>query len=310
MQLGAQTDELIALIADAEADGDIVGEMNFRTRLNAVRAEMTEIIDQDENTAEVAVLFQGEPVHGSERIDARFAALALHYLQNVVTRVFSSKITSDLSPRGRTKGAELAALSITGIATGSFGFILEEADRKQYSTLKTPVRVALEETVSIFEGFTQEDENSFLVDLESVNPRVFNSLSKFFSHLNSNRASLKTGLPDRIVAFDSEGISRAYNRISQTRIQTDLVTWTGTLLGLSPIKRTFDFRRDESGMLTSGKFGQRVSQEYLERIENEGGIMLGAQFEAKIEIITVRKPDGSTSTNYVIDDLEPLPKLD
>lgn len=302
--LERQKRELDALVRDAEADGDIVGKLNFLTRLDIVTEELGALAGRDARVAEVALLFEGAPVNGSRTIDATFAVQAIGYFQAIVTRLFASNLKGDLAQRGKIKGANLAALNIRGVATGSFGFILEEKEVRQSSTVKTPIREAVEEATELFNEFTQENEDDFLVDVDSINPRVFNSLAKFFRHLEKNDASMKANLPDRQFTFDRAGVERAYRRITATNVKIEPVSWPGTLVGLSPIKRTFDFKREGSEEIISGKFSHQVSQDYLERIEGDEGITLGDRFNARIEIGTIRKPDGSISVSYTVTDLE------
>lgn len=302
--LQRQQHELEALARDAEADGDVVGKLSFLSRLGLVTEELEKLARRDAKVAEVALLFEGAPVDGSRTIDATFAAQAIGYFQAIVTRLFASNLKGDLAQRGKIKGANLAALNIRGVATGSFGFILEEKEVRQSSAVKTPIREAIEEATGLFDEFTQENEDDFLVDVDSINPRVFNSLAKFFRHLEKNDASLKANLPDRQFTFDRAGIERAYRRIMATHVKIEPVSWTGTLVGLSPIKRTFDFKREGSEEIISGKFSHQVSQDYLERIEGDEGITLGDRFMARIEIGTIRKPDGSISVSYTVIDLE------
>lgn len=302
--LERQKAELEALVNEADADGDVVGRLNFATRLGVVSEELEALKERDARVAEVALLFDGSPVSGTDAIDATFAATALSYFQSIVTTLFASNLRGELAQRGKIKGSELAALNIRGVATGSFGFILEEKDARQSSAVKTTVRESLEEATALFEEFTQIEDDEFLIDVDEINPRVFNALGKFFNHLEKNEASLKTNLPDRQVSFDRAGIERAYRRITETNVKIEAVVWTGTLVGLSPIKRTFDFKRDGAQEIVSGKFSQQVSQDYLERIEGEDGITLGARFRADIEIGTIRKPDGSISVSYTVNDLE------
>jgi hypothetical protein len=306
-ELERQKAELEVLAKEAESDGDIVGRLSFKTRLSVVVAELAALRAMDAQVAEVALLFDGAPVEGSRTIDATFAAQALTYFQAVVTRLFASNSKVELAARGKIRGAGLAALNIRGVATGSFGFILQEKDARQASAIKTPVRESLEQAAILFEEFTQENEDEFLIDVDDINPRVFRSLALFFRHLEKNDATLKANLPDRQYSFDRAGIERAYRRITETNVKIEPVVWVGTLVGLSPIKRAFDFKRDGAQEIVSGKFSHQVSQDYLERIESDDGITLGARFTAKIEIGTIRKPDGSISVSYTVTDLVEAP---
>ncbi|MVO15083.1 hypothetical protein [Parasedimentitalea huanghaiensis] len=304
--LERQKAELEALVSEANADGDVVGRLNFETRHRVVSKELEALRSKDDQVAEVALLFDGAPVDGTRTIDATFAAQALSYFQSIVTTLFASSLKGELAQRGKIKGSELAALNIRGVATGSFGFILEEKDARQSSAVKTTVRESLEEATLLFEELTQIEEDDFLIDIDEINPRVFNALGRFFSHLEKSEASLKANLPDRQMVFDRAGIERAYRRISETNVKIDTVEWVGTLVGLSPIKRTFDFKRDGADEIVSGKFSHQVSQDYLERIESQDGITLGERFRASIEIGTIRKPDGTISVSYTVTDLEEM----
>lgn len=303
-ELENQCLELKTLIEDSIADSDVVGRLSFTARLQSVEEELAALRSRDHRVAEIAILFDGAPVDGKRSIDASFATQALHHFQSIVTRLFSANLIGELAARGKIKGSDLAALSIRGVVTGSFGFILEEKDALQSSAIKTPIRHALEEATSLFDEFTQESDDNFLIDVDDINPRVFKALSQFFRHLEKNGASLKASLPDRHLSFDRAGIARAYRRISDTHVKIELVMWVGTLVGLSPIKRTFDFKQDGAQEIISGKFSHQVSQDYLERIEGDERITLGNRFAAKIEIGTMKKPDGSISVSYTVTDLD------
>lgn len=132
---------------------------------------------------------------------------------------------------------------------------------------------------------------------------MFNELAKFFNHLEKNEATLKANFPDQSYSFDRAAISRAYKRISDSKINIVKEVWVGTLVGLSPIKRTFDFRKRGEEAIVSGKFSHQISQDYLERIEGSDGVTLGDTFRATIEKGTLRKPDGTISINYTMIDL-------
>lgn len=301
--LQRQKDELAALISDAGTDGDVVAELNFASRLDQVASEIEELTSEDTQVGEVAVLFEGVPVTGTNAINASFAAKALGNFQNIVTRLFAVSLKGQLSSRGKIKGSELAELNITGLATGSFGFVLEESGAAQSSLVKTPIREAMEEAADLFVEFTSEADDDFLIEVDDINPRVFKALAEFFSHLEKNGASLKTNFPDRMLTFDRAGIERAYKRIADTHVKIVEERWVGKLVGLSPIKRTFDFKQDGNNEIFSGKFSQQISQDYLERIESEDGITLGDRFQVDIEIGTIRKPDGTISISYTMTDL-------
>jgi hypothetical protein len=302
--LRRQAAELQALISVSSSEFDVVAQMNYRSRLSILEEELEDAISQDANVAEVAVLFDGRPVQGTSSIDTGFAAQALLHFQGIVTRLFAASLKGQLNSKGKIRGSDLAQLNLRGLATGSFGFVLEEKNAAQASALKTPLRDAVEEATELFLEFSQEDEDAFLIDVDEINPRVFNELASFFRHLEKNQATLKANFPDKSYEFNRADIARAYKRISDTRVNINPESWLGTLVGLSPIKRTFDFRKTGETTIISGKFSHQISQDYLERIERQDGITLGGKFRAAIEIGTLRKPDGTVSTTYTVTDLQ------
>lgn len=303
-ELRRQKAELEAMITTIESPADIVAKMNYQSRLEAVKEELEQAEKKDTYVGEVSVLFDGGPVYGTSSIDAGFAANALLYFQGIVTRLFSSSLKGQLQSKGKIKGADLAQLNLSGLATGSFGFILEEKNADQASVMKTSLREAIEEAADLFEELAQEDEDNFLIEVSDINPRVFNELSSFFGHLEKNNATFKAHLMDKSYALDHSAVHRAYTRISATDVKIERETWVGKLVGLTPIKRTFEFRKRGEKTVHSGKFSQQISQDYLERIERNDGFTLGATYKAVIEVGTLRKPDGTTSITYTALDLE------
>jgi hypothetical protein len=304
--LRRQITELDALVAEAEQSDDIVAKMSFASRQQALADMLMEMEETDANVGEVAVLFDGKPVHGTSSIDASFAAQALLHFQGIITRLFSVSLKGQLSKRGKIGGADLAQLSIRGLATGSFGFVLEENEAAQTSAVKTPLREAIDQAAELFVEFTQEDEDEFLIEVDDINPRIFNELGKFFKHMEANEATLKTCLMDKSLSFDRAAISRAHKRISNSNVNINDEIWIGTLVGLTPIKRAFEFRKDGESAIVSGKFGERMSQDYLEKIESREGPTLGSRYRASVEVGTLRKPDGSISTTHTVTDLEEI----
>lgn len=306
--LREQESEVRFLIERATHDGDVVAEMNFQSRLEEISNELDNLERVDANVAEIALMFDGRPVHGKASIDAKFATKALSIFQDLLSKMYASTTHFGLEgARGKIRGQTSSALRITELARGSFGFVLEEASADQHSSIPSAMREALDQTTATFSDLTQSDDDNFLLELDAINPRVFKSLKEFFNHLHSNEATLKTSLPDRTIAFGEEAVKRGHERLSLSKIEVDEKNWVGKLVGLTPISRSFEFLRDGALNAISGKFGEEISQDYLERIETEG-ITLGAdkKYAAHIEIITVQKPTGEISVSYTALSLEEL----
>ncbi len=304
--LRGQEQEVQHLLRSAEDSEDVVSEMNFRTRLERIQSELVELERTDANVGEVQLLFDGQPVEGQKSIDARFATKALKLFQDIVSKLYASKSqVGNLGARGMVKGADNSALRITDLAYGSFGFVLEEGNSDQYNVVPTAVREALDEALGAFEHLTEIDEDEFLFDIDSIDPRIFSSLSEFFRHIHSSKATLKAASPKYTLNMPFDAIHRAHDRLSRSKIDFTTERWTGQLVGLSPLDRKFEFKLDDTIEIRSGKFGKEISQDYLERIEAEG-VTLGARFLAEVEVAELRKPNGAISTTYTALSLEQL----
>ncbi|MCG6558372.1 MULTISPECIES: hypothetical protein [Ruegeria] len=287
-----------ALLFEAKELGDVVARLNFQSRLDAIREELELIERTDANVAEVALLFDGKPVRGQKSIDARFAIKALSFFQDIVAKLYAANSKNGLKgTRGQVAKSTQSALRITDLAFGSFGFVLQEDDTEQSSVIPTSAREALNTAIEAINELTQRDDDRFLLEIDEINPRLFSSLTDFFTHLHNNEASLKTNLPSRSDYHSSADIERAFNRLTNTKYEFFTEEWVGKLIGLSPSNRTFDFHKEGESRIVSGKFDRQISQDYLERIESDG-LLLGARFRADIEIAEIRKPNGSVSITY------------
>src|SRR5450755_192381 len=119
-----------ALLADREAvrriigtidAEDVLGRMSFQSRLEQINDQLAHLEQIVENTASVALFFGGEPVIGSESIDADFSAKILTAFQAMVSKRLASDEFGDLGDRGPLPHGRHAPFAISELLRGSMG---------------------------------------------------------------------------------------------------------------------------------------------------------------------------------------------
>jgi hypothetical protein len=301
--LNSERAKISAMLALANDADDIVARMTFDARLKSVELRLNEIQRIPENSASIALMFEGRPVEGQRSIDARFASKAVSLFQELVSKAFASLQSVGIpGARGQVPYSDISSLRIVDVARGSFGFVLEEQDIEQSNMVPTAAKKAVEEAVAAIEALASDDYQLYSEMLDKLNPRTLTTAKELFSHLHANEAAMKTETPSHKLSLTLQSVDRAHERLRVTDIQETEGDWIGVLLGIAPVARTFEFRRDGTREIVSGAFGTRVSQDFLERIERDG-LVLGHRFQMKVGIKVTTKPNGVIMTTYTAIDL-------
>ena len=142
-------------------------------------------------------------------------------------------------------------------------------------------------------------EAARLFGIDQLDRRMIGPLKRFFERMYEDEATMRVVEGERDQTFDSASISRAFERVKHTEIEEDEVSIGGVLIGLQPIRRTFEFRSSETDEIIEGKFGPQLSQDFLERIEGDQ-LLLGREWTAKMLKKTVTNYDGRSKTRWVL----------
>ncbi|HEY0622551.1 hypothetical protein [Sphingomonas sp.] len=289
--------EAASLRALLERSGarDPLGSISLRQRLDALEAELAEIEGQQLNVANVALVFDGEPVRGSSAIDADFAGKALQDYQELIAKHVAAD-GGQLAERGPLPIGihERARMNVTALVHGSFGFVLEEDAADQLGMFESPAQKAVRSVTDLLHEVAAADGNLFEAKLDDIDIRIFQTLKRFIGTLHKARSTLRLAEEQRELKLDSLSVTRAYERVSQVEVEEFDEVVEGELLGLVPIQRRFDFRRGDNGDVLQGRVAPNLSADYLERIEREG-LVAGAGWRATIRTKTVHHPDGRHS---------------
>jgi hypothetical protein len=199
---------------------------------------------------------------------------------------------------------EVASHAKTVSATAA-SLILEEDNSAQYQFFESPTMVAVSQVTDMLKGVSSPDSLWFDEQLPELDVRVFQTLKRFVLLLHRTASTLKVAEERREVQLDVSAVLRAYDRISQTSVDERDEEITGELLGIVPIQRRFDFKRQDNNEILSGSVALSLSADYLERIERDE-LIAGRSWRALIRTKTVQRADGrQPSVSWMLIDLFP-----
>ena len=239
--LKADLASVTALLSSMSEEDDPIGYSQFLSRREKLEQALLALGDAAESTGKVALLFGGRPVWGSRGIDADFAAKAIDTFQRAVTAQVAGA-SGPVGARGRLAQDAAPRLLVTDVGGGSFGFVLEEGNENR-QLVESPTRHALDQIASLARGAAAADEDGFNTAVEAVEPRALQALAEFFKELQENGAELRLIEGEEDLSLDAAAVARARSRTEQTQIDLDTMEEDGTLVGLVPARKSFEWRR-------------------------------------------------------------------
>lgn len=289
--LRSQVAALRALM-QAAAGRDPLGSHSLSKRLAIVEAELAKVEGVQQNAANVALVFDGDPVRGSSAIEANFAGRALQDYQELIAKHVAAE-GGQLAERGRLSDQinQQARMNVTALVHGSFGFVLEEDSAGQLGMFETPAQKAVRSVSDLLQEVAAADGQLFEAKLDDLDIRIFQTLKRFIGTLHRARSTLRVAEEQRELKLDTFSVERAFERVSRVDVEETDDIVEGELLGLVPVQRRFDFRRGDDGEVVQGRVAANLSADYLERIEREG-LIAGGRWRATIRTKTVHHPDG------------------
>jgi hypothetical protein len=287
---------------------DRLSELSLSRRLEALDAEFREAGSGGGNLAIVALVFDAGPVRGSSAIDADFAGKALQDYQELLTKCLSVKAQGALSERGplSDRMQAQARMNVTSLVHGSFGFVLEEDGEGQQPLFESPVSAAVTAVTDLLTAFSAVDEEAFTKKVAEVDARIYKTAKRFIGLLHKEASTLKISEQIRDLALDSARIARAHDRMTHTDVEQVELPFDGDLLGIVPVQRRFEFRKNDGGEVISGRVSENLSADYLERIDRGDVVAIG-QWRAVIQTKTIQSADGrQVRVMHTLTDLLPI----
>jgi len=281
--LSAEITSVSELLESAKVSGDIVGEIQLEHRLKKITNELS-ILKKDtlnDNSASVAIFFGGRPVLGSKGIAAEFAGVALENFQNLISKTFATTELGKLGSRGKIPLKSHSELMVTGLARGSFGFILDEMS-DQIELEASQLTHIIDKAAHLLRDTAAQDEAVFESLIDDLDARTLLALKDMFSNLDANEATLRVVEGNLDIVLDSSAIRRGKLRTEATSIEEKEIEISGTLEGLLPDHRKFEIRED-SGKLIYGS----ATKEAVEQFEQASKNIIGNQCLASVTVRTI-----------------------
>lgn len=260
-RLREEATELESIIGELDED-DPFTRVSFEQRLEQVRQELDELESTEQRLASSALIFEGEPVHGDEGIEANFGTSVVKQYRDLVAATFGElSAEGGLSNRGRFPGMRDAKLLITEVIHGnSVGFELKEQPTETRELVQTGLHQAVERASQLLEDAAYHEEE-FMEALTDHDERVLKKLKSFFQRIDSGGATLRLVSDAVDTTFDASAISRGLERVSETQIEVQQVQRDGKLLGILPRAGKFEFYSDET--LIDGRVADELTQSQL-----------------------------------------------
>ena len=214
----------------------------------------------------VHVNFQGEPVVDMVGMDANFAGKATTAFAES-TAITTAGAAGQLRDRGTIPHQGLGRQLISGVTSGSFGFEIElppptEEDIRRGQT-DNPAEKAVEMIQDLLETSLAGTDEELATLTDQMHPRAVRKVAGFLKILKNNRAQVTIELNGREVALTDPGeVERAVNRLEVQNIREETTTTTGTLVGIIPARRFFEFRASGTDEFIEGRIGQEIHDPY------------------------------------------------
>jgi hypothetical protein len=259
----------------------------WERRRNALQQEIESLEAQHDSRAEVALLFSGNPVRGSEEIRLDFATRVLENYQQVVATLVAERAGTGLRSRGRLPQSFNSRLFIRDMVRGSVGFLLEEADSSQSTLLPSMLQEAVEETTHALEDLSSPDLERFNSRLAQLSPRVVNAIKKMAKILLDAEAETNIVSNQMEVKLDLPSTASLNTRLAEIEIAEKREMIPGRLLGAFPERQQYEFAPTE-GPVFYGPVSEALDARYLADPRFVESILLKPAIATFLVISTVR----------------------
>ena len=169
-QLAAQLAAVNAMLQSLPPN-DYLGRIGFEARRQELENQINALADSVERRAQVALYFGGDPVIGSQGVQATFGTNVMWTFQDLMSKVWGTLATgAPLQQMGPVRDKGASQLHITSVVHGSFGFLLEELDPQGEPMFPTPLSLAADSDHELHRQFRRRKRRLFLRayrDLES-----------------------------------------------------------------------------------------------------------------------------------------------
>jgi hypothetical protein len=200
----------------------------------------------------------------------------------LVSKTFAKSEIGQLGTRGKVPFKAQSELMVTGLARGSFGFILDEMS-EQTELEASELSLVIDKATRLLRDTAAQDEAVFENLVDELDARTLHALKDMFFNLDSNAATIRVVEGDLDIVLDSAAVHRGKIRTEATMIDEDTTEVSGVLKGLLPEHRKFEII-DDSGNHVYGS----VTKEAVEQFETASKSVIGKRCTASVTVKTVK----------------------
>jgi len=258
----------------------------WQQRKNDLQRQINELKVQQSVRGEVALLFEGEPVIGSEEIRLQFATRVLDNYQNLIAVLTAEMGGAELKAKGQVPRSFTSKLFIRDMLRGSVGFLLEEPAATQNTLLPSLLKEAIDEATLTLQELSAPDQAEFQTRVDALSPRAMSAIKKSTNTLNEAAAETRIVGSDTELRLGHERVARMHARLTEMEILETTESLEGILLGILPDRQQYEFRIGyERGPIIYGPLSEDLDQQYL---TNPAGILLRRVIAHFLVVTTLR----------------------
>lgn len=285
----SERSQIISMLESMD-ENDIISRMSLEYRLSKIDEEIKNANINIHSPAKAVITFKGDPILGTVGISSAFSAKILKAFNSAITQVSTS-----LCPIiGMQK---IEPMIITGIAKGSFGFILEEPSRGDILDFdeKSITSTSLEKTYRILSSAISNDDEQLSTELEDLDEKSIKKLREFIDILVNERTIFTIKNSDfSLIVRNPQQLETISYKLSVNNIKEEIKTLDVIFTGVLPNKRRCEFKliNNETDVEVATISSHIKSPEVI-------NTLIGKTVQAKFLCTTV----GSGKTKYSLRDL-------
>ena len=259
-----ELDSLLAMTPESA----VISRMSLESERKRIAEKLAAFTPPARWPATARLTFNGDPVDGRRGIDAAFAHQALEKYEGAVASAGAS-LVGPLQAKGPIPNRENYRLLITNVATGSFGFEIEEANPSDGPD-PSPTERGIEQVHTLLKtsASTDEDDDDTIA---VAHPRVLSNVRGFLKTVADNRAVCSLAFNgDRFRLQDTAQVRESMRVLNPSNIREYDDTFSGHFLGYLPGSRRAEFVNHRTGEFLYGKVDRSVRN--ADRINDVRGL--------------------------------------
>lgn len=260
----SEIEELGAILASIPEE-NVIERVGFESRLKQARARLGDA-QPTVHREKTRVTFRGAPVFGSQGIAADFGSKASGYFADAFAAIVAS-MGSGLRYMGPIPDKARNQLTITGIATGSFGFEFELPNLpSDLFSESGGAEEALDALLTLLEKAAEGSDDEVTEAVHAAHPRALQKVVDFLGYMEKKGAWCGVEFKRHFFRYaDLDQLRFAKERLSEGSVRHGKETYEGRFEGSLPKPRTFQFQPVDDESPVMGRFDASIDPHAINR---------------------------------------------